>query len=161
MNNPNSKPRRVAAVDILRAITMTLMLFVNDFAGIPNIPHWLHHAKTTEDMMGFSDVVFPAFVFCMGMSVVLAIDVRYRKGDTSLQVIAHVFWRTVALLVMGLFTLNCYGDPVSLTPIEYNILRLLMKNLGRVYSTAQIYEQVTRKLAERADAFSTRAVRGL
>ena len=34
------------------------------------------------------------------------------------------------------------GEPVSLTPIEYNILRLLMKNLGRVYSTAQIYEQV-------------------
>ena len=34
------------------------------------------------------------------------------------------------------------GEPVSLTPIEYNILRLLMKNLGRVFSTAQIYEQV-------------------
>ena len=34
------------------------------------------------------------------------------------------------------------GEAVSLTPIEYNILRLLMKNLGRVYSTAQIYEQV-------------------
>ena len=122
MNNPNSKPRRVAAVDILRAITMTLMLFVNDFAGIPNIPHWLHHAKTTEDMMGFSDVVFPAFVFCMGMSVVLAIDARYRKGDTSLQVIAHVFWRTVALLVMGLFTLNCSGVGV----LSYNVFVLLM-----------------------------------
>ena len=34
------------------------------------------------------------------------------------------------------------GESVSLTPIEYNILRLLMKNLGRVFSTAQIYEQV-------------------
>ncbi|MDE6955182.1 MAG: response regulator transcription factor [Oscillospiraceae bacterium] len=34
------------------------------------------------------------------------------------------------------------GEPVSLTPIEYNILRLLLKNLGRVFSTAQIYEQV-------------------
>ena len=34
------------------------------------------------------------------------------------------------------------GETVSLTPIEYNILRLLMKNLGRVFSTAQIYEQV-------------------
>jgi len=34
------------------------------------------------------------------------------------------------------------GDPVALTPIEYNILHLLMKNPGRVYSTAQIYEQV-------------------
>ena len=34
------------------------------------------------------------------------------------------------------------GEAVSLTPIEYNILRLLLKNLGRVFSTAQIYEQV-------------------
>ena len=34
------------------------------------------------------------------------------------------------------------GEPVSLTPIEYSILRLLMKNPGRVYSTAQIYELV-------------------
>ena len=34
------------------------------------------------------------------------------------------------------------GDPVALTPIEYNILHLLMRNPGRVYSTAQIYELV-------------------
>ena len=34
------------------------------------------------------------------------------------------------------------GEPVALTPIEYNILHLLMRNPGRVYSTAQIYEQV-------------------
>lgn len=34
------------------------------------------------------------------------------------------------------------GEAVTLTPIEYNILRLLLKNPGRVYSTAQIYELV-------------------
>ena len=34
------------------------------------------------------------------------------------------------------------GEPVSLTPIEYNILLLLMQNPGRVYSTGQIYELV-------------------
>ena len=31
---------------------------------------------------------------------------------------------------------------INLTPIEYNILHLLMKNPGRVYSTAQIYQLV-------------------
>ncbi|MDE6040818.1 MAG: DUF5009 domain-containing protein [Muribaculaceae bacterium] len=122
MNQPLSKPKRVAAVDVLRAITMTLMLFVNDFAGIPDIPYWLHHAKMTEDMMGFSDVVFPAFIFCMGMSVVLAIDARYSKGDSSLAVISHIFWRTVALIVMGLFTLNCSSVGV----LSYNVFVLLM-----------------------------------
>ena len=39
-------------------------------------------------------------------------------------------------------SLTVDGEPVALTPIEFNILRLLMKNPGRVYSTAQIYEQV-------------------
>ena len=42
----------------------------------------------------------------------------------------------------GAKTVTVDGEPVTLTPIEYNILRLLMKNPGRVYSTAQIYEQV-------------------
>ena len=32
------------------------------------------------------------------------------------------------------------GDVVKLTPIEYNILFLLMKNQGRVFSINQIYE---------------------
>lgn len=34
------------------------------------------------------------------------------------------------------------GEPTKLTPIEYNILLLLMKNAGRVFSSAQIYEQI-------------------
>ena len=35
-----------------------------------------------------------------------------------------------------------FGETVSLTPTEYDILHLLMKNPGKVYSTAQIYSQV-------------------
>ena len=101
------KSNRIAAVDVMRALTMTLMLFVNDIAGLQNIPHWLLHAEINEDMMGFSDTIFPAFIFCMGMSVVLAIDTRYRKGDTPLQLIGHIFTRSFALIAMGLFTLNC------------------------------------------------------
>ena len=34
------------------------------------------------------------------------------------------------------------GEPVKLTPIEYNILLLLMKNQGRVFSINQIYENI-------------------
>ena len=34
------------------------------------------------------------------------------------------------------------GEPVALTPIEYNIVKLLMTHPGQVFSTAQIYEQV-------------------
>ena len=34
------------------------------------------------------------------------------------------------------------GEPVALTPIEYNILKLLISHPGQVFSSAQIYEQV-------------------
>ena len=34
------------------------------------------------------------------------------------------------------------GESVSLTPSEYNILRLLLSHPGQVFSSAQIYEQV-------------------
>ena len=34
------------------------------------------------------------------------------------------------------------GEPVNLTPIEYNILHLLMRNPNRVFSSSQIYELV-------------------
>ena len=43
------------------------------------------------------------------------------------------------------------GEPVSLTPIEYNILKLLIQSPGRVYSTAQIYEQVWNEYAFGSD----------
>ena len=34
------------------------------------------------------------------------------------------------------------GEPISLTPIEYNILKLLLSHPGQVFSSTQIYEQV-------------------
>ena len=44
-------------------------------------------------------------------------------------------------------TVTVDGEAVSLTPIEYNILHLLMRHPGRVYSSAQIYEQVWNEAA--------------
>lgn len=43
------------------------------------------------------------------------------------------------------------GEPVKLTPIEYNILLLLMKNQGRVFSINQIYESIWNEDAIAAD----------
>ena len=43
------------------------------------------------------------------------------------------------------------GDAIKLTPIEYNILLLLMKNQGRVFSINQIYENIWNEEAVAAD----------
>lgn len=34
------------------------------------------------------------------------------------------------------------GESVSLTPLEFNILQLLIRSPGRIYSSSQIYELV-------------------
>ena len=34
------------------------------------------------------------------------------------------------------------GEPVKMTPIEYNILLFLVKNQGKVFSIDQIYENI-------------------
>ena len=43
------------------------------------------------------------------------------------------------------------GEEVKLTPIEYNILFLLMRNKGKVYSISQIYENIWNEEAIGAD----------
>ena len=114
--------KRIASVDILRALTMLTMLFVNDFAGMSGLPHWLHHADVNEDMLGFSDLVFPAFIFCMGHSIPFAIGARYRKGDSQLQVLGHLLFRTLALIVMGVFAMNMGGVEGGLSHQVFTLL---------------------------------------
>ena len=55
--------QRLASIDVFRALTMLLMIFVNDLGTLTNIPLWLEHTKAAEDGMGLADTVFPAFLF--------------------------------------------------------------------------------------------------
>ena len=54
---------RLKSIDILRALTMLLMIFVNDLWTLTDIPGWLEHKAAHDDGMGLADVVFPAFLF--------------------------------------------------------------------------------------------------
>jgi predicted acyltransferase len=98
--------QRIASIDILRALTMILMIFVNDLWSLKDIPEWLEHVKSGVDGIGLADVVFPAFLFIVGLSLPYAIINRRRKGDTDWQLVKHVLFRTIALLVMGVFLVN-------------------------------------------------------
>jgi heparan-alpha-glucosaminide N-acetyltransferase len=101
----------VASIDILRAVTMILMIFVNDLWSLKGIPAWLGHVDQGVDGIGLADVVFPAFLFIVGLSLPYAINNRRKKRDTDAQLIGHVLLRTVALLVMGVFLVN--GESIN------------------------------------------------
>lgn len=97
---------RIASIDILRAITMVLMIFVNDLWSLQNIPLWLEHVSYEADGMGLADIIFPGFLFIVGMSIPFAIANRRKKGDNLPRLLFHIASRTVALLMMGLFLVN-------------------------------------------------------
>ena len=97
---------RIISIDVFRSITMVLMIWVNDFWTINNIPKWLKHAKTGEDYLGFSDVIFPWFLFVLGMSIPFSFENRIKKGEPIFTIWSHIILRTIALVVMGLFHMN-------------------------------------------------------
>lgn len=99
-------PKRLLSIDVLRAITMLLMIFVNDAGGVKHIPEWIDHAKGFEDRMGFADTIFPAFLFIVGLSLPFAINNRIKKGDSNRQVLFYILVRSAALLIMGFYHVN-------------------------------------------------------
>lgn len=104
-------PKRVATIDILRALTMVLMIFVNDLWSLTNIPEWLGHVAPGVDGIGLADVVFPAFLFIVGLSIPYAISARRSKGASNWDLVKHILVRTIALLVMGVFLVN--GETIN------------------------------------------------
>ena len=119
---------RISSIDIVRALTMVLMIFVNDLWSLKGIPTWLGHVERGVDGIGLSDVVFPAFLFIVGLSLPFAVDNRRKKGDTELQLVKHVLVRTLALLVMGVYLVNGESINAAATGIPryaYNSLACL------------------------------------
>ena len=101
--------RRNGALDMLRGLTMFLMIFVNDLWTVGEVPHFLEHAGTHEDFMGLADIVFPLFLFAVGMSIPYAIERRFQRLIPGEKTLGHILSRTFALLVMGVFLVNANG----------------------------------------------------
>lgn len=100
---------RILSIDALRGITILTMIFVNELAGVSDIPAWMKHMPADADAMTFVDVVFPAFLFIVGMSIPFALANRIAKGDHGIKLQLHILFRTLGLLVLGVFMVNAEG----------------------------------------------------
>ena len=122
----NLTKTRIDSIDIFRALTMFFMIFVNDLWTLHGIPGWLEHAKGSEDALGFADIIFPAFLFIVGLSIPFAIEARRKKGDSDMKVLLHIGRRALALIVMGFFMMNLENTNSHILPINPEIWQILM-----------------------------------
>jgi len=121
-----NQQNRILSIDVFRAITMLLMIFVNDFWSLKGIPLWLEHARADQDFLGFSDIIFPCFLFIVGMAIPYAIRNRIAKGDSKIQVLSHILLRSLALLVMGFFTVNISDLNAEASGISRQVFEVMM-----------------------------------
>ncbi len=122
--------KRIISIDALRGITIFIMIFVNELASVKNVPQWMKHMPADADAMTFVDVVFPSFLFIVGMSIPFAFNARLIKGDSAKTIWTHTLKRAVALIIIGVFMVNAeYGYDASkmlIAPAFWGLLAYAM-----------------------------------
>ncbi len=101
---------RMHGLDVLRGMVIFLMIFCN--YGFAGSPAWLrHHTPYDADGITLVDMIFPAFLFCMGASIPAA----YRKYAAQPWIFfKHVWLRGAALVAMGLLCVNTPGTRLGI-----------------------------------------------
>ncbi|MEO8427140.1 MAG: DUF5009 domain-containing protein [Verrucomicrobiota bacterium] len=99
---------RITSVDALRGLVIFTMIFVNDIAGVSKdiVPWWMRHFNAKRNGMTFVDLVFPAFLFIVGMSIPFALGSRLKRGESLWKILLHVVVRTLSLLFIGILMVN-------------------------------------------------------
>jgi heparan-alpha-glucosaminide N-acetyltransferase len=97
---------RIASIDTFRGLTVLVMVFVDNLDFVKGLPWWTYHMPRESNGMTYVDMVFPAFLFAMGMSIPLAVDRRVAAGDSDGRVWLHNLGRSLSLVMLGLFIAN-------------------------------------------------------
>jgi predicted acyltransferase len=97
---PSGLPaNRLVSLDVLRGITIAFMILVNN--GIQNYAYpALEHAEWN----GWTptDLVFPTFLFLVGVSIVFPFESRLGRGASKSALLVHTFRRACILFALGL-----------------------------------------------------------
>src|ERR1700761_1320687 len=91
--------QRLLSLDVVRGITIAFMIMVNNNGGrgawgFMNHAYWNGLTPT--------DLVFPTFLFIVGISVVFATASRIARGASRAQLARHTVQRAVILILFGM-----------------------------------------------------------
>jgi predicted acyltransferase len=117
--------QRVVSIDIFRGLTMAVMIFVNALPESAGLPWWTYHAHMQQDLMTYVDMVFPFFLFIVGMSMPLSVEQRLKKNPSQAALWWHVVTRSLGLIVLGLILANADFVDAKLTGMKGDLWALL------------------------------------
>lgn len=92
---------RVLSIDVLRGLTIALMILVNDAADGNHVYWVLEHAPWNGWTL--TDLVFPTFLFLVGCSIVFSMAGRLARGADRPRLALHVVRRSAIILLLGWF----------------------------------------------------------
>ncbi|QMV20167.1 hypothetical protein GOB94_02355 [Granulicella sp. 5B5] len=92
-------PRRVLSIDLLRGLTIALMILVNDPGDWARVFRPLDHAEWNG--WTITDMVFPTFLFLVGAAMVYSLSARAARGNCRKSLAGHLFVRTGKLLLLA------------------------------------------------------------
>ena len=95
----DGRDQRLLALDLFRGATIAGMILVNN-PGDEQTAYWpLKHANWN----GWTptDLVFPFFLFIVGVSLAFSFSSRLRRGETRAQLLSHVLRRGLILFAIG------------------------------------------------------------
>ena len=92
---------RVLSIDVLRGLTIALMILVND----PGDPHEVYPPLRHADWNGYTaaDLVFPNFLFVGGASLIFSMQGRITSGASKLELARGLAKRSINLLLLKFF----------------------------------------------------------
>ena len=112
---------RLTSLDAFRGFDILTMVFVNYIGGMAAIPFFLRHALADQNVFTLTDVVFPGFLFIVGVSIPLALAKRRADGLSGLPLVRHVVIRTLALLFLGVLLVNEDGFSAAATGLSHDL----------------------------------------
>lgn len=113
---------RIQSVDVFRGLTIALMILVNN-DGDYSHTYWpfLH-----SQWNGWTptDLVFPFFVFIVGVSMVYSFRSRLARGDSREKILMHALQRAAILFAIGVLVINSFPDHYNPAHIRiYGVLQ--------------------------------------
>jgi predicted acyltransferase len=93
-------PARVLSIDVLRGLTIALMILVNDPGDWAHTYAQLDHA--TWNGFTLTDLVFPNFLFMVGASIIFSLQSRIARGESRRTLALHILRRSAIIFALDL-----------------------------------------------------------